>query len=148
MEENRYYSCIDLLIRINRAHKNLIDYNISTKIGLHRTQHIILMKLSKRKSLPSQKELAEHIGVSGAAISGALKRLEDDGYISRRIGSDSRYNEIEITEQGKAIVEQTKKIFAEIDEAMFCGFDSDELLLLMGYLDRINKNVNNLEVDI
>ena len=148
MEDNGYYSCIDLLIKINRAHKKTIDYSVSTKIGLHRTQHIILMKLSKSNSLPSQKELAKHIGVSAAAISGALKKLEESELITRRIGSDCRFNEIEITEKGKSIVSITKKLFAEIDKGLFEGFTDDELISFMGYLDRINKNVNKMEVDI
>ena len=148
MEGNRYSSCIDLLIRINRGHKRMIDYNVSTRIGLHRTGHMILMKLSRSKSLPSQKELAEHIGVSAAAISGALKRLEEDGFISRRIGCDSRFNEIEITEAGMAIVSETKKLFSEIDKGLFEGFTEDELLMLMSFLERINTNVNNKEVNI
>lgn len=140
MERNEYFSCMDLLIKINRRHKKLIDRSISTEIGLHRTQHIILMKLSDQGTLPSQKDLAEHIGVSAAAISGALKKLEDDGYIERKIGEDNRFNKIEITERGIECVSKTKKIFAEIDKSMFDGFDKSELELLIQLLERMNNN--------
>ncbi len=143
MKHNEYFTCMDLLIKINRQHKKKIDHSVSMKIGLHRTQHIILMKLSGSDNLPSQKELAEHIGVSAAAISGALKKLEEDGYIRRKIGSDNRFNEIEITEQGKETVSETKKLFSEIDGKLFDGFDKSEIELLEKFLQRINDNVHN-----
>ena len=145
MDQRAYSDCIDLMIRINRSHKKMIEYNVSTKIGLHRTQHIILMKLSKGGALPSQKELAELIGVSAAAISGAVKRLEDDGYIVRKIGSDNRFNEIAITEQGKAVVLETKKIFSEIDGSIFDGFSEEDISALKQYLERINENTKITE---
>jgi DNA-binding MarR family transcriptional regulator len=101
------------------------------------------MKLSKSDNLPSQKELAEQIGVSAAAISGALKKLEDDGLVMKKIGSDNRFNEIIITEKGKNIVLQTKKIFSEIDRSLFRGFSDNDLLILEEYLRRIKDNFQN-----
>jgi DNA-binding MarR family transcriptional regulator len=103
------------------------------------------MKLSKGGVLPSQKELAKFIGVSAAAISGAVKRLEDDGYIVRKIGSDNRFNEIAITEQGKAVVLETKKIFSEIDGSIFDGFSEEDISALKQYLERINENTKITE---
>lgn len=140
MDQKECFDCIDLLIRINRAHKKMIEENVSTKIGLHRTQHIILMKLAKNDSLPSQKELCEHIGVSAAAISGALKKLEDGGFIVRKIGNDNRFNQVTITEQGKAVVSETEKIFAEIDRGLFESFSQEEIAIFKEFLEKINKN--------
>ena len=33
-------------------------------------------------------------------MSVALKKIEQDGYIERTLGSDARYNELKITEKG------------------------------------------------
>ena len=148
MDNKQYYECIDLLIKINRAHKKMIDCGVSTKIGFHRTQHIILMKLSKSETLPSQKELAQHLGITPAAISGALDKLEAGGYIKRKIGNDNRFNEIEITDRGKSVVTETRELFSLIDESLFVGFSSEEIASLKSYLERINGNTQNMkEID-
>ena len=145
MEKSLHQSCVELLIKINRAHKKTVDTGVSTKIGLHRTSHIILMKLSGSNSLPSQKELADDIGVSAAAISGALDKLEAEGYIERRIGNDNRFNEIFITEAGKRIVLETRELFLDIDSALFLDISEDELLSFKKCLEKIYNNVQRLE---
>jgi len=69
MVEKNEYTAVNMLIKTNRMHKKLLDSNVCTKIGLHRTQHIILMHLAGREKLPSQKELAERLDVSDKTIS-------------------------------------------------------------------------------
>lgn len=145
MDSNKYYSCIETLIKVNRSHKKMIDYGVSTKIGLHRTQHIILMRLARSSALPSQKELAEHLGITPAAISGALDKLEAGGYIERKMGTDNRFNEIVITELGKSIVSETKELFSKIDKSMFLGFSDQELIELKAFLERMNHNMQNIQ---
>ena len=144
MDTKLQFSCIDLLIKINRSHKKLIDYGVSTKIGLHRTQHIILMKLSKNSALPSQKELARDLGISAAAISGALDKLEVDGYIERRSGSDNRFNEIVITDRGLSVVNETRELFSKIDAGVLADFSDDELCEIIKFLEKINNNIQNI----
>ena len=127
MSDKSISSAVNAFIKTNRMHKCLIDSNVCAKIGLHRTQHIILMHLTKG-CLQSQKELAEHLGITQAAVTGALKKLECGGYIERTSGSDCRYNEIKITELGRKIVAETKQMFSNIDSAIFESFSEDEIL--------------------
>lgn len=144
MSENNTFAAVNMLISTNRMHKRLIDSSVCDNIGLHRTQHIILMHLSRRERLPSQKELAEHLNITPAAVTGALKKLETGGYIERSAGDDNRFNEISITELGKRVVEETKTMFAKIDTLMFCGFSDEELKILIGYFERMQDNLNEI----
>lgn len=144
MSENNTFNAVNMLISTNRMHKRLIDSSVCANIGLHRTQHIILMHLSRKERLPSQKELAEHLNITPAAVTGALKKLEIGGYIERSAGDDNRFNEIFITELGKHVVEETKAMFSKIDTGMFSGFSSEELSILIGYLERMQKNMSDL----
>jgi len=144
MSENNTFNAVNMLISTNRMHKRLIDSSVCANIGLHRTQHIILMHLSRKERLPSQKELAEHLNITPAAVTGALKKLEIGGYIERSAGDDNRFNEIFITELGKHVVEETKAMFSKIDAGMFSGFSSEELSILIGYLERMQKNMSDL----
>ena len=139
--ENRVFNAINSLISVQKLHKHLIDIRVQD-IGIHRTQHRILMHLSRKGNLPSQKELAEHLGITPAAVTGALQKLESDGYIIRKLGTDNRYNEILITDVGKQIVERTRLIFTQIDNSMFSEFTDDELDSFIAYLERIKNNAN------
>jgi DNA-binding MarR family transcriptional regulator len=145
MTEKNTYTAVNMLIKINRMHKRMIGSVVCNKIGLHQTQHIILMHLAKRETLPSQKELAEHLNITPAAVTGALQKLEADGYIRRNIGTDNRYNEITITEFGKSVVEKTKVMFSHIDELLFSGFSDEEIGEFTAMLEKIHLNIENYE---
>ncbi len=130
-------------MRVNRMHKCAIDNQVKS-IGIHRTQHRILMHLARSEQLvPSQKELAEHLDITPAAVTGAIKSIEQDGYIVRTLGQDNRFNEIKITEKGRAILQRTKELFTKIDDSMFAGFDDRELDTYISYLERIQENIKN-----
>lgn len=140
MQESKIFSAVNTMIQTDRMHKHLLDSTVNT-FGIHRTQHRILMHISRISRLDSQKALAEHIGITPSAITGALKKLEKDGYIRRIQGSDNRYNEIEITDEGKKIVESTKNAFAEVDTSLFDGFTDEELDGYIAYLEKIQANI-------
>ena len=144
-EHNELHSLIHLFICTDRMHKSCVDRAIS-KLGIHRNQHIILMHLARRGDLPSQKELAEHLRVSPAAVAVALQTMENDGYISRTPDEkDGRYKKIEITDKGKETVEKSRRIFYEIDSAMCGGLTGDELFNMKNYLEKMRNGLKELE---
>ncbi len=142
--ENQVFTAVNRLLKINRAHKHLIDSQV-TAIGLHRTQHRILMYLAREGQLPSQKKLAERFEVSPPAITASLQRLEGDGYIARTLGADNRFNEITITDKGREIVTRTRALFSAVDDGLFSGFSEEELSAFLAYLDRIILNLKGEE---
>ena len=99
------------------------------------------MHLARQESLPSQKELAKHLDVTPAAVTGALKKIEQDGYVERTLGHDNRYNELHITEKGRAVVNKTRLVFSEVDAAMFEGFSDEELDLYISCLEKLQANI-------
>lgn len=148
MDDKNMLLAVNMLIKTNRLHKKLIDTRVCGVIGLHRTQHMILMHLARKEKLPSQKELAEHLNITPAAVTGALKKLESGGYILRSIGDDNRYNEITITPLGVKIVSETRAMFSEIDRSLFDGFSDSEIANLKKYLEKIQNNIcKNMEVE-
>ncbi len=144
-EHNELHSLIHLFICTDRMHKSCVDRAIA-KLGIHRNQHIILMHLARRGDLPSQKELAEHLRVSSAAVAVALQKLETDGYIIRCSGEkDGRYKKIEITNKGKETVEQSRQIFHEIDSAMCGELTEEELFNMKKYLEKMRNGLKKIE---
>lgn len=140
MSENKLATAIDAMIRTDHMHKSLIDSRVR-EIGIHRTQHRILMHLARRDKLPSQKELAEHLDITPAAVTGALKKIESDGYIERTLGHDTRYNEIKITEKGRELVALTRELFSATDKSMFDGFSDQELDTYIACLGKLQANI-------
>ena len=142
MSETKINGVAGMLMHTGRLHKSLIASRVKD-IGIHRTQHRILMHLARHEKLPSQKELAEHLEVTPAAVTLAIKQIEQDGYIKRTLGKDSRFYEIEITERGRELVTLTRTLFSEADSLMFEGFSEEELEEFAGYLERIQQNIKS-----
>jgi DNA-binding MarR family transcriptional regulator len=88
MNEETLERAIELTIHTRHLQKSLFESKVKTT-GLYGTQHRILMHLACRYMLPSQKELADHLQITPAAVTGALKKLEADGYIEKRLGHET-----------------------------------------------------------
>ncbi len=140
LHESMYMTTLRVLLRVMRRHHACVERRIGD-LGIHHSQHRMLMHLARCSHIPSQKELAEALGISPAAVATTLKRLEREGYISRAItDKDNRRNEIRITEQGLAKVTESRAIFDEVDCLMFAGFTKEELTVLLGMMERIDAN--------
>ncbi len=135
---------IRMLIRVMRRHHACVERRIGD-LGIHHSQHRMLMQLARTERIPSQKELAETMGISPAAVATTLKRLEKEGYITRTIpGEDNRRNEICITARGLAKVVESREIFESIDRAMFDGLTEEELHVLNRVVGRMDANLDAL----
>ena len=142
---------LHILIQTNRLHRRVIE-RYSDSLDLHCSAHRMLMRISRAENLPSQKELAECLKISPAAVANTIKRLECDGYIERSkptSGGDSRQNEIKITERGRSAAEATEKYFRYVDSCALAGFSDSELDTLVYLLDKIQGNLNNIkDIDV
>lgn len=139
--EERYRSIMGKLMAILRDHKSAVDQHVNdTK--LHKSQHRLLMCLAGFGEKVSQRDLAEKLNITPAAVAVTLKKLEKAGIVSKKISEeDNRFNEVIMTEKGKKIVKESQKLFNSTDALMFEGFTEEELTQFEGYLDRIQKNL-------
>lgn len=134
-------------ISANILHRRAVE-QWTRDVGMHRSQHRMLMYLYKCESTPSQKDLAKHLDISSAAVAVTLKKLESDGYIERgkcTEGGDSRFNEIKITDRGRFAVEQSKKYFQHIDAEALKDFSDEELDIFRAFLERMYENLKNIQ---
>ncbi len=146
MNEHKIEKAVELMIHTSHTHKMLLDSRLKDT-GLYGTQHRILMHLACRCKLPSQKELADHLLITPAAVTGALKKLEADGYTEKMSGTDNRFNEIQITTKGRDVVEQSKEIFISTDKSLFCDFSDDELDMYIRCLEKLKTNIKNQQLN-
>ena len=136
------------MIQIDRLHRVIFE-KMHASFGIHRSQHRLLMYISRRDICPSQKDIAEHFGISSAAVAVSLKKLEDGGYISREsLENDNRYNRTLLTKKGKELVEKSEDFFSRSDFAMFKDFTEDDYKNLTVCLRKMSDGLNNFKLDL
>lgn len=99
------------------------------------------MKILKEKEKGKQmtiSELAAILHSLPSAVSRTLRGLEESGYVERTVNKKDRRNTyVELTEAGKAIVEECERVFGEFGNAVMARIDENELRQLIEYLDSI-----------
>ena len=134
------------LLRIrDHEHRRIITQIVQQCTGISHSQHLLLMQLHFH-SFKSQKELASHLNISPAAVTMSLKKLETEGYVEKNINpKDTRFNFVTLTPKGKHVVTYSMELFQAIDNTIFTGFSQEEIEALSGYIERITKNLKQIE---
>ena len=93
----------------------------------------------------TQKELADEMNTSPAAMSASIKRLQRAGFIGKIMDeSDNRINIIKLTEKGRGVHDDTFDKTLAIDKRTLDGFSDEEIAELFDYLDRIQQNLDKM----
>ncbi len=136
-----YKNTVRKMMHISRLHRCVFEKNIS-QLGIHHSQHHLLMYIAKKGDVNSQKEIAEKFNITPAAVARSLKTLELEGYVTRcNTDGDNRYNKIVVTEKGKSVAEQSYKMFIDTDKALFRDFTDEDMLSFNAYLDKIQAKL-------
>lgn len=131
----------------NKMHRAAFT-RVAGKYGMHRSQHRMLMYICKNEGKASQKQIAEAMDVSPAAITVMLNKLEETGYILRNTSSfDSRVKYIMPTEKAKVLVSESRSYFDSLDKTMLAGFDEKSLKMLCAAFEKMQENMKNLSVE-
>ena len=138
------HEAIDLMINTMRQHHRVVERRIDG-LGVHHSQHRLLMCLSRMGKIPSQKEIAQKLDVSPACVARMLKGLSGSGLIDKAEGSDGRCNEISILPRGTELIADSLNVFREIDAEMFSGFSDEEIGTLITLMRRVRKNLTDIE---
>ena len=145
-EKETLYQAFNRELRhMMRTHHAVCDSRVKA-LGLHPAQHMLLMHLACRKEIGSQRELAEHMHISPAALTVSLGKLEAARYIKREACvSDCRVNAISITEKGRVLLEGSRTVFDGIDAGMFAGIDDGEIAAVIRVLHKMHDNLNSMK---
>lgn len=133
---------------LNQAHRNASDA-LFTHLGIREYgQPIILFILDREYHnlpWPTQKELAEKMGVSPTTTTISLKSLERQGCV-RKVSdeNDMRCKRIEITDKGRKVAKQFHRAFHIIDAAMYEGFTDEEREMISGLHRKMTENLYRL----
>lgn len=140
----RFREVMHRMSAVTRKHHSAFDA-FREETGLGRSAHYTLMRLSDANDAMSQTDIAGMLEISTAAVCGMLKRLEADGFVTRQPNpSDTRANDIALTDKGRQVVAHSRERFSALDAAVFDGFTPDEIALLYDCLDRMQNNLDAL----
>ena len=116
--------------------------NIEFKeFDLTRRQYLYLIRICENPGI-IQEKLAEMIKVDRTTASRAIKKLEANGFIEKRIDSANRkIKRIFPTEKGNEISPNISRENEHSERVALQGLSEDESALLLGLLQKVRKNV-------
>lgn len=140
---------MELLARqINQAHRTAVQSELNAA-GLSEVGHPMLLSILESNcqedgavQCHAQRELAELLHISPAAVANSLKSLEKGGYIRREPGEqDARRNRVLLTEKGADAVRDCQQAFARVSARMLEGFSPEEQDQLLSFRRRMLNNL-------
>ena len=147
MNKQKTHRAQQLILKADRLNKQLYS-RMGDKLRMHRSQHMVLMYISRSDLSVSQKEIAEAFEISPPAVAMLMKRLEKNGYIVRESSrEDNRCNVITLTEKGKQVVEATKKLGEQCNSAAFAGFNEEEIDMFISFMEKVEENLQKFIAD-
>lgn len=137
---------MELLSRqLNQAHRAAVQSELNAA-GLREVNHPMLLTIleSGEREAPchAQRDLAELLHISPAAVANSLKSLEKGGYIRREPGQkDARRNRVILTEKGVQAVSGCRDAFQRVAVRMLSGFSQEEYWQLARFQRRMLNNL-------
>ena len=139
---------LELLSRqINQAHRSAINSELAAR-GLNEVGHPMLLCILQSTDRDAadrcfaQRDLAELLHISPAAVANSLKSLERGGYVRREPGQkDARRNRVMLTDKGRSAVEGCQAAFQAVSERMLADFTQEERQQLLVLRRRMLENL-------
>jgi DNA-binding MarR family transcriptional regulator len=105
----------------------------------------VLMRILAHGAL-SVGRLAEMASIEPSALSHLLRRLEQEGWVTRtRSTKDNRLVHIDLTERGRDFAETLQPYIREYNDAATLGIKANDLLVLRAQLEKVYQNIVQLE---
>lgn len=130
---------IGQIARMHRAILRIDDTESS--IMSQNSCRMLLMHLAFGDGV-TQLELAAATKLKPPTVSVALKKMESEGYITRRSDEkDLRAVRVYLTEKGRMLDRANERKLREIDDIMMQGFSEEECRVLGDLLLRVRNNL-------
>jgi DNA-binding MarR family transcriptional regulator len=124
-----------------RLVSNHVSHSFARKLndsGVTVAEWVILREMYSDDDSTSPSKIAELTGLTRGAVSKLVSRLLEKGMVSRKESSDDRrYQDIELTAKGTALVPRLAAIADENDEGFFACLTKSERSQLRDLLKKI-----------
>ncbi|MCU1716497.1 MarR family transcriptional regulator [Pseudomonas sp. 5P_3.1_Bac2] len=97
-------------------------------LGLSQARWLVLLHLGRINGLPTQRELAQSVGVEGPTLARLLDSLEAQGLVSRQaVPEDRRAKKVVLSPEAWPVIEKIEAISSQLRKEVFAGIDEEEL---------------------
>ena len=112
------------------------------KIDLTQSQaDVIVLLAHESDKVFRQRDIERALNYSNPTVTGLINRLEQKGFIVRRIDpEDSRARIISLTDKALQIIEEIYESIRQTEKMLLEGFSEEEVELLQPLMSRIAKN--------
>ncbi|WP_137820536.1 MarR family transcriptional regulator [Pseudomonas sp. 2FG] len=129
------------LAQLSRAWRGELDRRLAG-LGLSQARWLVLLHLARFSELPTQRELAQSVGVEGPTLARLLDSLEAQGLVSRQaVVEDRRAKKIALSPSARPLIEQIEAISTQLRLELFAGIDEEELRRCQQVHARILSNL-------
>ena len=111
-------------------------------LGLHPGQEALLLELARTGPM-IQAQLSEALGVEPPSVTLMTRKLEASGHIRRKpVPSDKRAGMVELTDSGRALADQVKRLWSALAEETVTGLSAQTVAELPDLLKTLTVNVD------
>jgi len=108
--------------------------------GIGTGQYPLLLVLYHEDGI-IQDEIAHRLGINKATTARGLKKLEHDGFVTReRDPDDMRAFRIHLTEKGRSLESQIRRVLTTWTGTLSAGFSKQEKNMVLELLKRMHEN--------
>jgi MarR family transcriptional regulator for hemolysin len=129
------------LAHMSRGWRAELDRRLAD-LGLSQARWLVLLHLARFDEPPTQRELAQSIGVEGPTLARLLDSLEAQGLVRRQpVVEDRRAKKILLSATARPLIEKIETIANALRVELFVGIDEEELRTCMQVHSRILANL-------
>jgi MarR family transcriptional regulator for hemolysin len=129
------------LAQMSRGWRAELDRRLAG-LGLSQARWLVLLHLARFEDAPTQRELAQSVGVEGPTLARLLDSLESQGLVQgQAVVEDRRAKKIVLCDTARPLIEQIETIANALRQELFEGVDEAELALCMRVHGRILANL-------
>lgn len=130
---------LKLTVTARQMHKSF-DQSVAA-IGITRSQWTLVAVIARHPGA-TQREVAEMLEMSEASVGRLIDRLCSDGMLVRQQKEDDRRAYcIHLTDAANTMMAKISDVAHVHENAIFAGFDHEDIVRLASYLDKIAANI-------
>jgi len=113
-------------------------------LGIGQAGWMTIAMIAKAKQPPSQRELADLLGIEGPSVVSMLDRLERGGLVRREPSpNDRRVKLAHLTEDGRTLYARVRKEADAYRSSMLAGLPQETLLAAAELLEGLRARIEN-----
>lgn len=131
-----------LLALLARSWRGELDRRLA-HLGLSQARWLVLLHLARMPEPPTQRELAQSVGVEGPTLARLLDSLENQEFVRRQlVPEDRRAKKIVLTERAQPLIEQIEMISSQMHHDLLSGINDEDLQRCLQVHQTILRNLN------